>query len=141
MKRLKVRRTSSSAYLDQKAGLFRTLEQLSADQASQPIVEGATSIAAQAEHLRFYLDVIAQFMSGRIEKVDWQSSWQIKEVTPETWSALQRDLKATYEHVTKKFDGIETWGDDEIGDSMAMVVHSAYHLGAIRQMVKVMTKI
>ena len=99
---------SSSAYLDQKAGLFRTLEQLSANQASQPIVEGATSIAAQAEHLRFYLDVIAQFMSGRTEKVDWKDSWQSKEVTPETWSALQRDLKATYEHVTKKFDGIDT---------------------------------
>ena len=61
---------SASAYLDQKAGLFDTLEYLSADQASQPIAKGATSIAAQVGHIRFYIDVLEQFMNGRTGKVD-----------------------------------------------------------------------
>ena len=126
-----------SAYLDQKAGLFDTLDAISAEQASRPVAEGGTSIAAQVEHTRFYLDAITQFMNGRTEKVDWQESWQVEQVTPEAWEGLKQDLKAAYESVTTKFKSIEAWGDDEIGDSMAMVVHTAYHLGAIRQMMRV----
>ena len=126
-----------SAYLDQKAGLFDTLDAISAEQASRPIAEGGTSIAAQVEHTRFYLEVMEQFMNGRTEKVDWQESWQVEKVTPEAWERLKQDLKAAYESVTAKLKSIESWGDDEIGDSMAMVVHTAYHLGAIRQMMRV----
>ena len=128
-----------SAYLDQKAGLFDTLNAVSAEQASRPVAEGGTSIAAQVEHTRFYLDAIEQFMNGRTEKVNWQESWQVEQVTPEAWERLKQDLKAAYENVTVKLKSTETWGDDEVGDSMAMVVHTAYHLGAIRQMMRVVT--
>ncbi len=130
---------SASAYLDQKAGLFDTLEHLSADRASQPVTEGATSIAAQVEHIRFYMDVLEQFMDGRTEKVDWKDSWGVQKVTPEAWATLKRDLKAAYDSVTEKFESTNEWGDDEVGDRLAIVVHTAYHLGAIRQMVKVIT--
>lgn len=129
----------SSLYLDQKAGLFDTLSNLSAEQASKPMTKGAPSIAAQVEHTRFYLDVLKQFMEGRTEKIDWSESWQVTEVAPETWEALQRDLKTTYEEASKTLQDVESWGDGEIGDGMAMLVHTAYHLGAIRQMVKVVT--
>ena len=131
----------SNAYLDQKAGLFDTLEPLSANQASQPVAKGATSIAAHVEHIRFYVDVLEQFMDGRTEKVDWEDSWGVQEVTPEAWAALKRDLKAAYASVVKKFEGVSEWGDDEVGDSLAIVVHTAYHLGAIRQMVKVIAHV
>jgi hypothetical protein len=129
----------SSAYLDQKTGLFDTLCHVSAEEASKPITENGTSIAAQVEHTRFYLDVLEQFMNGRMEKVNWQDSWKLKEVTPEAWETLKGDLKATYERISRKLKGIEAWGDDEVGDSMAIVVHTAYHLGAIRQIMRVVT--
>ena len=127
----------SSAYLDQKTGLFDTLSIVSAEAASKPITEAGTSIAAQVEHIRFYLDVLGQFMDGRTERVDWQDSWQVKGVTPEAWETLKEDLKATYERISLKLKGIETWADDEVGNSMAIVVHTAYHLGAIRQIMRV----
>ena len=128
---------SSSAYLDQKAGLFGTLKTLSAEQASEPIAESGTSVAAQVEHIRFYLEVIVQFMEGRTERVDWQESWQVQEVTPEAWERLERDLKATYKSVKEKLASLSVWHDDEIGDGLALLVHTAYHLGAIRQIAKV----
>ena len=127
----------SSAYLDQKTGLFDTLSSISAEAASKPVTGDGTSIAAQVEHVRFYLDVLEQFMDGRTEKVNWQDSWQVKEVGPEAWEVLKEDLKATYERISQKLKGIEIWGDDEVGDSMAIVVHTAYHLGAIRQILRV----
>jgi hypothetical protein len=33
-------------------------------------------------------------------------------------------------------ESLETWSDEAVGDSMAIVVHTAYHLGAIRHAVK-----
>lgn len=129
----------SSAYLDQKTGLFHTLNSISAEAASKPITGDGTSIAAQVEHTRFYLDVLGQFMDGRTERVNWQASWQVRGVTPEAWEALKEDLKATYERISQKLRNIETWRDDEVGDSMAIVVHTAYHLGAIRQIMRVIT--
>lgn len=128
---------ASSAYLDQNAGLFTTLERLSAKQASEPATPTGTSVAAQVEHIRFYLDVVEQFMKGRTEKVDWAASWQIQEVTPEAWKKLKGDLNAAYQSVTETFRNIDAWDDDEIGDSLAILVHTTYHLGAIRQIVKV----
>lgn len=127
----------SSAYLDQKAGLFETLAHVLAEAASRPITETGTSIAAQVNHIRFYLDVLAQFMDGRTEKVNWQNSWQVNEVTPEAWESLKEDLRATYGRISQRLKGIERWGDDEVGDSMAIVIHTAYHLGAIRQIMHV----
>lgn len=129
----------SSTYLDQKTGLFDTLTHVSAEEASKPITQDGTSIAAQVEHTRFYLDMLEQFMGGRTEKVNWQDSWLVKEVTPEAWETLKRDLKGSYERISRRLKGIERWGDDEVGDSMAIVIHTAYHLGAIRQMMRVVT--
>ena len=130
---------ASSAYLDQSAGLFTTLAGLSAKQASKPITPTGTSVAAQVEHIRFYLDVVEQFMNGRTEKVDWTESWQTQEVTFEAWEGLRGDLDAAHKSVIKTFRNIDTWDDDEIGDSLAILIHTAYHLGAIRQIVKVIT--
>lgn len=127
----------SSAYLDQKTGLFDTLSHVSAEEASRPITADGTSIAAQVEHTRFYLDVLGQFMEGRTEKVDWQHSWRVREVTPEAWETLKQDLKAAYEQVRQQLKRVESWGDDEVGDGMAIAVHTAYHLGAIRQIRRV----
>lgn len=128
---------SSSIYLDQKTGLFETLNGISAEQASAPIAQGATTIAAQVEHIRFYMDVIEQFMNGRTQKVDWQESWQVRELSPKAWQTLQQDLRTAYENLTNNLKNVEIWGNDEITDSLAAAIHTAYHLGAIRQMVHV----
>lgn len=122
-----------SIYLDQGAGLFNTIEQLSAAGASRASTRG-TSIAAQVEHLRFYLDIMEQFMNGRAEKVDWAESWRVREVTPEAWSVLKQDLQTTYASFNEKLKSVNSWDDDTVGDGLAALIHSAYHLGAIRQM-------
>ena len=31
---------------------------------------------------------------------------------------------------------IETWNEENIGEAVAIIAHTAYHLGAIRQMAK-----
>jgi hypothetical protein len=125
---------AGSAYLDHGVGILPTLEKLSAEQVSRFI--GETTIAAHTEHAKFYLDRICEFLTGRTEKVNWEQSWLIETVTDEEWNILREGMKKSYENVLRTFAEIETWNQDNIGDTVAIIAHSAYHLGAIRQMVK-----
>lgn len=124
----------STAYLDHTASFFSTLNNLSAEQVSTYFNE--TTIAAHTEHSKFYLDRICEFMRGREEKVNWEPSWLIETVSEEEWNILRDGVKKSYENVLQTFAGIENWNTDNIGDAVAIIAHSAYHLGAIRQMAK-----
>src|SRR5687768_4783724 len=123
-----------SAYLDHGVGVLTTLEKLSAEQVSADM--GGTTIAAHTEHAKFYLDRICEFMKGRTEKVNWEQSWLIETVNETEWNALRDAVRRSYENVLRTFAGIETWNQDKIGEAIAIIAHSAYHLGAIRQMAK-----
>ncbi len=121
-------------YLDHGIGILPTIEKLSAEQVSRKI--NGTTIAAQTEHAKFYLDRICEFMTGRTEAVKWEQSWLIETVNQTEWNALRDSVKKSYENVLRTFAEIETWNQDNIGDAVAIIAHTAYHLGAIRQIAK-----
>lgn len=123
-----------SAYLDRGIGVFPTLERLSAAEVSTEI--NGITIAAHTEHFKFYLDRLCEFIKGRTEPVNWEQSWLIDEVNDAEWNALHDAVKKAYENVLRTFAEIETWNGDNIGDSVAIIAHTAYHLGAIRQIMK-----
>jgi len=126
-----------SAYLDSGIGIFPTLENLSADAASRDF--HGTTIAAQTEHAKFYLDRLCEFISGRTEKVNWEDSWLIETVNDTEWAALQQSVRKSYEDTLRCLAAVEEWNEDRTGDALGMVAHSAYHLGAIRQIGKQVT--
>jgi hypothetical protein len=93
------------------------------------------SIAAQVEHVSVYLEVLARYARGEaVGKVDWQASWQRTTVTPEEWEALLGRLREAHRTIQQIIGEPTTWErEDAIGDALAIVVHTAYHLGEIRQ--------
>lgn len=125
-----------TVYLDRGAGLLDTIETLSARQVSQEIY--GTSIAAHIYHSLFYLEVLERFMQGSTSKTNWQESWQIKQVDEADWQALKSKLKESYQRICNFFEEQTEW-DSKLEEGFAMVVHTAYHLGAIRQLVKGIT--
>jgi hypothetical protein len=129
--------THHGVYLDKGTLLFETLSQISAEEASVPVGNSCATIAAQVEHVIFYLEVVERAIAGEeeVEKPDWGEVWlRVSGVTGVEWDELRARLKTVYERLSKMLRGIEDWEDnDAIGDSMAIVVHTAYHLGEIRQ--------
>jgi len=125
-----------SAYLDKGVGVLNTIEKMSAETASRSIEENGATIAAHLEHARFYLIALVEFMNGRTEKVNWDESWLVKKVNETEWKLLKENTRRDYEIVTETFQTIEDWNEDNIGEAIAIVAHTAYHLGAIRQIMK-----
>ncbi len=122
-------------YLDKGTSLFETLDTVSAEEASRPVSASCASIAAQVEHVCFYLEILARYARREVVGgIDWQASWQRTGVTPEEWEALNERLRDAHRDILAIVGDIETWGDENaIGGAMAVVVHTAYHLGEIRQ--------
>ena len=123
-------------YLDKGTSLFETLASITAAEASMPVGGKCATLAAQVEHVRFYLDVLEQVMLNQeITKVDWGEIWRtVGAVTPAEWQASQEHLSATYQRVRATMAALDDWDTDwSVSAALSIVVHTAYHLGEIRQ--------
>jgi hypothetical protein len=125
-------------YLDRGTSLFETLDTISADVASRPVSANCATIAAQVEHVRYYLDVLEVYMTGgKPDNVDWKHIWNtVSTVTPQEWDDSKTRLRDSYQRVKSSLQSIadDSWNDDApLPDALAIIVHTAYHLGEIRQ--------
>ncbi len=125
-------------FLDKGESLFETLEGISAAEASQPLGPRSGNIAAKVNHIRFYLDAIANnAAAGEYIPVDWESSWQVGEVDEAEWQSLIDRLRSTYEGLKAFIPAHEDWNEQFVGGAFGIVAHTAYHLGEIRQALNV----
>ena len=123
-------------YLDRGTSLFETLDGVSAEEASRPAAANAATLAAQVEHVRFYLDVLDDTMRrGELTRVNWREIWErVRALTPEEWESARGRLRESYERVLATIRNYDRWeGEYGIAGSLAVLAHTAYHLGGIRQ--------
>jgi hypothetical protein len=123
-------------YLDKGTSLFDTLETVTAEEASQLVGGKCAALSAQVAHVTFFLEVAERYIQGRPdEDVDWGKIWRtIEKVSSADWESLRENLRQTYYRVLGELHRLDSWNDEKsIEGAMAMVVHSAYHLGEIRQ--------
>jgi hypothetical protein len=58
----------------------------------------------------------------------------VEKVTPEEWEEYKANLKRTYRRVVGELRDVATWeSDPHLASALAITVHTAYHLGEIRQ--------
>lgn len=123
-------------FLDKGTSLFETLATISAAEASIPVGGKCATLAAQTKHIAFYLDVLEKGVrTQKFEQQDWGKIWrETKEVTADEWETSKTDLRASYDRVKALIRDTTVWpGENEIGGAIATIVHTAYHLGEIRQ--------
>ncbi len=124
------------AFLDRGTSLFETLATLSAAEASLPVGGKCATLAAQVQHVAFYLDVLERGVrSGQFERQDWGQIWrETSAVTPEEWEATKVALRVSYDRIKTLIRETPEWsGEEPIGGAIAAIVHTAYHLGEMRQ--------
>jgi uncharacterized membrane protein len=123
-------------FLDKGASLFETLAPISAAEASIPVGGKCATLAAQVKHVAFYLDVLEKAVrTQQFEGQDWEKIWrETSTASPEEWDALKAALRASYERIKQLINDTPEWSSEQqIGGAIAAIVHTAYHLGEIRQ--------
>ncbi len=117
------------------AGVLGTLARLSAEEASRPARPGGPTIAAHAEHLRWYLALVNATLEGAPWQPDWSASWSLETADPSAWEAQQAALRREFEALRSRLEGdLDVRDPLQLRGILALAPHSAYHLGAIRQL-------
>jgi hypothetical protein len=124
------------------SALLGTLDALSPSQAFAPPAPGGLPAAAHAAHLRFALDLTLQRLGGHNPQADWPASFAVPPASPESWTSLRHDLRRAYAAVlsflqSRRQTPVNDWPPLHLAGLCAMTAHNAYHLGAIRQIAKV----
>jgi hypothetical protein len=118
-------------------GLLGSIQELDAARASRPTSPEGSTVAAHVEHVRWFVALLNAFARGERPAVEWAESWTVREVDGEAWASLQadpeREFRELSEHLAR---GVEVEDPERLMPVLATVAHVAYHLGAVRQMVK-----
>lgn len=120
------------------SGLFGTIDRLSYEEASI-LIEGVT-IAAHTDHTRYHLWANNQVLEGKTQELNWKESWQIGAVTKDEWEQIKKGLHYEYMTMTEHLNDERNLDSPSTTSILGTIAHAAYHLGAIRQMVKVVEK-
>ena len=123
-------------YLDKNTSFFETLASITAEEASIAVGGNCATLAAQVKHAAFYLDVVEKSVRDpNYPKADWDEIWRtVNRVTVDEWQSIQDELRTNYNRIQALIKMAPVWpSEDEIGGAIAVVVHTAYHLGGIRQ--------
>jgi len=116
-------------------GLLRSLERLSADQASRSANDGAT-IAAHAQHVRYGLSLMNRWATeggNPFANAKWDEAWKTTSVTEPQWQEIRSGLRAESERWLTMLKSPREVGRIELAGMIGSIAHLAYHLGAIRQ--------
>lgn len=123
-------------FLDKGTSMFETLATVSAEEASIPVGGQCATLAAQVKHVAFYLQVIEEALrTQEFKKQDWDKIWrETSAVSPDEWEAIKSELRERYDRIKTFIDETTEWSNERlIGGVIASIVHTAYHLGEIRQ--------
>lgn len=94
-------------------------------------------VAAQTAHAAYYLELFEAIVANRHEPTDWPNSSRPLEVDDAAWAHQKERLFAVAERVGARMRGNPRWLREHLGGAMANLTHLAYHLGAVRQMLRV----
>ena len=121
-------------------GLLKSLEQLSAADASRSAHQGA-SIAAHTQHVRYGLSLMnawAEHGGNPFADAQWDEAWQVREVSEAQWNEIRHGLGDEAMRWTVVLQTPRESRGIELAGMISSIAHLAYHLGAMRQIDKAM---
>jgi hypothetical protein len=119
-------------------GLLRSLDKLSAADASRSVNDGAT-IAAHAQHVRYGLSLMNRWAAeggNPFADAKWDEAWKVSAVDDAAWEEIRRGLRDEAHRWLQVLDSPREVSAIELTGMIASIGHLGYHLGAIRQINK-----
>jgi hypothetical protein len=120
------------------AGLLRSLDKLSAAQASRSLDGGAT-IAAHAQHVRYGLSLMNRWAAeggNPFADATWDAAWKVSHVDDAAWQEIRDGLRQEAQRWTTVLRSPRDVIEVELAGMIGSLAHLAYHLGAIRQIAR-----
>ena len=125
------------------SGLLKQLESIDANAASTRSMPGKTTIASHVDHVCYGLSLLNRWAAGETNPwadADWNESWKHASVTDDQWQILRNRIRQEAEAWQQAVRMRTEWDDIAAAGALASVAHTAYHLGAVRQILAALEK-
>ena len=117
-------------------GLLSQLDSIEAITASKRPMPGKTTIASHVDHVHYGLALLNRWAAGDTNAwagADWNGSWQRTTVNEDQWRTLRAGLRHDADQWRKVVVTRTNWDDLGAAAALSTAAHTAYHFGAIRQ--------
>jgi hypothetical protein len=124
-------------------GLLRQLDAIDAAAASARTMPGRTTIASHVDHVLYGFTLMNRWAAGEPNPwagADWEASWRRTQVSDDEWRSLRDNLRRETGKWRKHVADRASWDDMSAAGALSSAAHTAYHLGAIRQILAAMEK-
>ncbi len=127
----------STWFVQDREAILPTLDDVDAMAASHSPGSGLPTLAAHAYHLRYILHWLNVPQGDGRPEGDWESSWTKEVVSSEEWDALRAEIRARYGRALAWIGSNEDWSVEGAHLMfLSPLPHVAYHLGAMRTLLK-----
>src|SRR5687768_12118944 len=119
-------------------GMLRSLDKLSAADASRSVNDGAT-IAAHAQHVRYGLSLMNRWAAdggNPFADATWDEAWKMSAVDERAWTEIRSGLRDETQRWLQVLQSPRNVSEVELCGMVGSIAHLAYHLGALRQINK-----
>jgi hypothetical protein len=126
------------------AGFVDTLRSLSAETASTSPGTGRKPVVSHANHVLYGIELANRALGGEhgvYENADWKVAWKLETVSDSEWQTLVNRLEQQSKLFIEQVNEPREWDELTLTGSFSIAAHTAYHLGAIRQMLLDVTKV
>ena len=124
-------------FVQDREAILPTLDAVDAMAASHSPGASLPTLAAHAYHLRYLLQWMNVPEGGTRPEGDWESSWTKEVVTSEEWDALRAEIRERYGRAVAWMARNEDWSPNDASLTfLSPLPHVAYHLGAMRVLLK-----
>ena len=120
-------------------GVWFAVKNLSAQEAAKSLGPGRPSVAAHLDHVRITLAYTRHVLEGGKDqeyKADWEGSWKIESPGEARWEEIKASFRREYEALRGFIEHKSSWPQPDLTVAIHNIAHTAYHAGAIRQMLK-----
>lgn len=118
-------------------GFIDTLRSHSAATASRAPGTGRKPICAHANHLLYGIELATRALGGEqgvYQSADWNAAWKLETVSDDEWRTLLERLERQAELLLELVARPREWERIALTGTFGIPAHTAYHLGAVRQM-------
>ncbi|MBF6593896.1 MAG: hypothetical protein IVW51_05540 [Thermaceae bacterium] len=120
-------------------GAWFAVKNLSALEAARSLGLGRTCVAAHLDHVRVTLAYTRHILAGGKDEeyqADWGRSWKIESPSEAQWSEIKTGFWHEYQALREFIGSKPSWHQSGLTAAINNIAHTAYHAGAVRQILK-----
>lgn len=117
-------------------GLWFAVKDLGVQEAARALGPGRSTVAAHLDHVRLTLIYVRHALAGEEYKADWGSSWKIASPSEAQWEEIKTGFRQGYDALRQFIQSKPFWREPGLTAAIHNIGHTAYHAGAVRQILK-----